>query len=194
MDCFLWFPQEHLQHLLFLPPLLLLPLLRGMNPSLRPSCLPVPTVWAGAPSSAPSSPSTKANWKNQTLLTTAAHICEKKKMLVFVLVQFVHSKSFSNLRLAVKSDYLYLNFFSVCFIHSPALFCFVLFQAARRNLNSSARTRLEHSFEWKQSLFLKYWLLKARAHNGGECGQHIYYEWKRNWILLLVHVIWIQLW
>lgn len=42
---------------------------------------------------------------------------KKKKMLIFVLVQFVHSKSFSNLRLAVKSDCLYLDFFDVCFIH-----------------------------------------------------------------------------
>lgn len=118
-----WFPQEHLQHLLFLPPLLLLLLLPllllGVNPSLRPSHLPVSTAWAGAPSSAPSSPSTKANWKNQILLIAASHVCEKKKkkMLIFVLVQFVHSKSFSNLRLAVKSDCLYLDFFDVCFIH-----------------------------------------------------------------------------
>lgn len=35
----------------------------------------------------------------------------------------------------------------------------------------------------------KYWLLKARAQCGGECGRHIYYEWKRNWILSLVHDI-----
>jgi len=42
-----------------------------------------------------------------------------------------------------------------------------------------------HSGEKIDHLYLKYWFLKT--HVGGECGQHIYFEWKCYWILLLVH-------